>query len=127
MNAAIGLQICPHCGCLSLARDDSDRLADGGVELCATCGYFAGANFHCDAPHCNYSYRWKEDPENLVDLRDKHGEPDITNTATAEAGLLSRVEAWIKACESDGFEFASFVLVGMDYKVHWLRGNPPGR
>ena len=113
MNAAAMLQICPRCNCLSLIEDESQPDV---TDFCTTCGYFAGEDFRCDVPHFNYFYRWKWQPENLTDLRDKHGEADITNTAATEA--------WIKSCESDGYEFTSFVMVDTDYKVHWLRGNP---
>lgn len=116
MNAAIELQICPRCGCLSLVWDED--LA-GEAYFCATCGFFSDETSHCDVPHCNYSYRWTGDPCNLADPRTKHGEPDASD--------LTAVEAWIESCESDGFEFTSFVLVDMGYKVHWLRGNPPGQ
>ena len=97
MNTAAMLQICPRCNCLSLIEDESQ--ADV-TDFCTPCGYFAGEDYRCDLPHFNYSYRWsKADLENLADLRGKHGEPDISNLAAAEA--------WIKSCESDDFEFTA--------------------
>ncbi len=124
MNAAIALQTCPRCNCLSLIEDESQ--ADV-TDFCTTCGYFAGEDYRCDLPHFNYSYRWKEEPENLPDLRDVHGEPDISNTSTLPLVAVHRLaaaEEWIKSCESDGYQFTHFVLVDFHYEVHWLRGNP---
>ena len=116
MNAAAMLQICPRCNCLSLIIDEGPS---GDADFCTTCGYYAGEDFRSDVPHFNYAYRWKGEPENLTDLRDNHGEPDISNPAATEA--------WIKSCESDGYEFNHFVVVDIHYKVHWLRGNPSGQ
>ena len=108
--AAIPLQICPRCSCLSLITDESPS---GAADFCTTCGYFADASSCCDVPHFNFSYRWNMDQTELVDLP---GEPDICN--------LDATELWLKDCEAKGFSFTHFVVVDVNYQVHWLRGSP---
>jgi len=54
--------------------------------------------------------------ENLIDIEELHGSIPVDD--------LSERETWLKALESEGYEFMKAVLVNMEGHVIWLRGDP---
>ena len=102
IGPAISLDICPRCGCFSMAQEYDI------TDFCLVCGYFADDTCPCELPHFNCSYRphIPPNPEGL-DLND-----------------LKATEAWLIQREAEGYEFSHFVVVDIEKKVHWLRGDP---
>ena len=56
--------------------------------------------------------------DNLMDIEELHGCMPVDD--------LAATDAWLKARESEGYEFMKYVLVNMEGHVIWLRGTPGG-
>ena len=110
-------QQCPRCHAFEFILDPRSH-RDNDVEHCLVCGFVRDdRDGDIPLPHHNLRYRMKGvSIEHLMDIEELHGSMPIFDLADAEA--------WLKARESEGYEFAKCVIVNEHGHVIWLRGNP---
>lgn len=108
---------CPRCHAFELIFDERSH-RDNDVEWCLVCGFVRDdREGDISLPHYSMQYRMERvSTENLMDIEELHGFMPVDN--------LAETEAWLKARESEGYEFMKCVLVNMEGHVIWLRGNP---
>lgn len=114
---AIEMGQCPRCRSFEFIVDDRSH-EDNEVEWCLVCGFVRDEqDGDLPLPHYSLQYRFKDlDINNIMDIEETHGCMPVDN--------LAETEAWLTACESEGYEFMKCVLVNMEGHVIWLRGNP---
>jgi hypothetical protein len=91
---------------------------DNGVEWCLVCG-FVRDDREGDIPLPHYSIQYRLEgvsADSLMDIEELHSCMPVNN--------LAETEVWLKAHESEDYEFMKYVLVNTEGNVIWLRGDP---
>ncbi len=107
---------CPRCHAFELILDERSH-RDNDVEWCLVCG-FVRDDREGDIPLPHYSIQYRMEgvaTDNLMDIEELHGCMPVDD--------LAETEAWLKARESEGYEFMKCVLVNIEGHVIWLRGD----
>ena len=108
---------CPRCHAFELIFDERSH-KDNDVEYCPVCG-FVRDDREGDIPLPHYSMQYRIEGisvEYLIDIEERYGCMPVDN--------LAETEAWLKARESESYEFMKCVLVNREGHVIWLRGDP---
>lgn len=116
--AFLSLDTChiPRCHAFELILDERSH-RDNDVEWCLVCGFVRDdTEGDIPLPHYSIQYMMEEvTAENLMDIEILQGCMPVDD--------LAETEAWLKARESEGYEFVKTVLVNMEGHVIWLRGS----
>lgn len=115
---------CPRCHSFELVADyelSEDPMEFDEFEHCLVCGFVRDlSNFdHPDLPLPHYSIDYRH-----TDILNVNDIEDVFDFDVMPVDDLAETEAWLKRCETNGYEIAKCVLVNEHGHAIWLRGSP---